>query len=180
MEYSIFNFKKAATKSLPVSVERAVWLYMQRAEVLRANTVSTPFSCLSMAWHDLPQHREARNGPPRPGAAWCTHYSHSPCLGVSPGQPQTACDCSWFLVLGFCFFTLQKTLLKHGLLEKKINCNHFQLHKNWGEEDRMMIKRYSCNSKHASIWVEDILISIISDPIPWLSISCLSFLPCLS
>lgn len=39
----------------------------------------------------------------------------------------------------------------------------------------MMIKRYSCNSKHASIWVEDILISIISDPIPWLSISCLQF-----
>lgn len=45
-----------------------------------SNTVSTPFlSCLSMAWHDLPQLREARgNGPPRPGRqpGPCTHYSH--------------------------------------------------------------------------------------------------------
>ena len=38
-----------------------------------------------------------------------------------------------------------------------------------------MIKKINWKNKHDSIWVEEILISIISDCIPWLSISCLQF-----
>lgn len=105
MAYSIFNLKKAATKSLPVSVERAVWLYIPRAEVCWERCCFYPLSLLSLcgsAWSS-PAWRGWRKWSPKPrDAAWlCTHYTHvAPASGSPPGQPQTAYDC---LLQFFCF-----------------------------------------------------------------------------